>query len=61
MCPDLEPSSETSPGAEIGFSSLNTMASPLELENVDALTDLTWNIRAKLKADGITGDQWCGD
>jgi 4-hydroxyproline epimerase len=29
---------------------------PLELENVDGLTDLTWNIRAKLKADGITGD-----
>ena len=28
---------------------------PLELENVDALTELTWNIRTQLKASGITG------
>src|ERR1700749_5147052 len=27
----------------------------LELENVDALTELTWNIRPQLKAHGITG------
>jgi len=30
---------------------------PIELENVDALTEVTWNIRAQLKADGITGAQ----
>ena len=28
---------------------------PLELENVDALTQLTWNIRTQLQAGGITG------
>jgi 4-hydroxyproline epimerase len=28
---------------------------PLELENVDALTTLTWNIRTQLQAGGITG------
>src|SRR4029077_7280844 len=28
---------------------------PLELENVDALTRLTWNIRTQLQAGGITG------
>lgn len=28
---------------------------PLELENVDALTELTWNIRTRLQAGGITG------
>ncbi|MGA9587649.1 MAG: proline racemase family protein [Terracidiphilus sp.] len=28
---------------------------PLELANVDALTELTWNIRTQLKASGITG------
>jgi 4-hydroxyproline epimerase len=28
---------------------------PLELENVDALTEITWNIRTQLKASGITG------
>jgi 4-hydroxyproline epimerase len=30
---------------------------PIGLENVDALTELAWNIRAQLKADGITGEQ----
>ena len=28
---------------------------PLELENVDALTELTWKIRTELQAGGITG------
>ncbi|MGC1424585.1 MAG: proline racemase family protein [Terracidiphilus sp.] len=28
---------------------------PLELANVDALTELTWSIRTQLKASGITG------
>jgi 4-hydroxyproline epimerase len=28
---------------------------PIELENVDALTDLTWKIRTLLQAGGITG------
>jgi 4-hydroxyproline epimerase len=29
---------------------------PLELKNVEALTELTWNIRTQLKVAGITGD-----
>jgi 4-hydroxyproline epimerase len=30
-------------------------AIPLELENTDALTDLTWRVRKELSASGITG------